>query len=220
MNKDNIVIYQAKDGAIELQADYKEDTIWANINEIAELFNIDKSNVSRHIENIFEDKDIAKDSTVVKLATVEKHEGKRIISRQIGYYSLDIILAIGYRVRSAKKAIEFRKWATQVLKQHITKGFTINPKRIEENYQQFLQAVEDIKQLSANSSQVGTDDVLELVKTFSQTWFSLESYDKQKFPVKGFIKKDLKIQADDLYQAIAELKARLMQKKEATELFA
>ena len=111
-----IIVYQAKNGAIMLQADYKQETIWANINEIAELFNINKSNVSRHITNIFKDKEIAKNPTVAKFATVQKKEGNRTISRKIEYYNLDIILAVGYRARSAKRAIEFRRWANAIIK--------------------------------------------------------------------------------------------------------
>lgn len=222
MTQDNkkLAVYQARNGAIALQIDCDKNTIWANINEIAELFDINKSNVSRHIKNIFEDEELVKIPTVARYATVEKLEGRRVVSRTIEYYSLDVILTIGYRARSAKKAIEFRKWATKTLKQHITKGFTINPKQIKKNHKEFLKAIENIKELSEKKPQIRTSDVLELVKAFSATWFSLESYDKQQFPKKRICKKIVGVKAEDLYKAVAKLKEELIKKGETTELFA
>ncbi|MDQ7021970.1 MAG: RhuM family protein [Candidatus Gracilibacteria bacterium] len=118
--------------------------------------------------------------------------------KPVKFYNLDIILAIGYRTNSAK-AIEFRKWATKTLKEHITKGFTINSKRLEQNYEKFLQAVEDVKKiLPENSEIIKNTDILELVKNFANTWFNLESYDEDKLPVSGFTIKDLEINSLEL----------------------
>jgi len=220
VKKSNIIVYQAKNGAIKLQADYKNDTIWANVNEIAELFDINKSNVSRHINNIFDDRELVKGSTVAKLATVEKKEGNRIITRKIEYYSLDIILAIGYRARSAKRAIAFRRWANTVLKKYITEGFAISPFRVKQNHQAFLQAVRDLKKLLPASSKIDASDTLELVKMFANTWFSLDAYDKSALPKSGVSKKQVKFTADELVEALVELKKNLIKKGEATDLFA
>jgi death-on-curing family protein len=128
-----------------------------------------------------------------------------------------MIISIGYRVNS-KKATEFRKWATKTLKQHITKGWTINPKRIEKNYQEFINAVDDIKLLAKNK--IGSDDTLELVKSFANTWFNLEAFDENNLPSSGENKIDIVIQSDNLYSAIAELKNDLINKRQATILFA
>jgi hypothetical protein len=138
MNK-KPTIYQAENGAIELKIDSSQETIWANLKDITELFETDKSGISRHIKNIFKDCELEKNSTVAFFATVQK-EGSREVKRDIEYYNLDMIISIGYRVNS-KKATEFRKWATKTLKQHITSGYTINPKRIEKNYQEFINAL-------------------------------------------------------------------------------
>ena len=218
--KENTVVFQAKNGAIELQIDCKQDTMWANIDEIAELFDIDKSNISRHIKNIFKDKELIKNSTVAKNATVQKMEGSRLIARNIEYFSLDIILAIGYRARSAKRAIEFRKWATKTLKNYITRGFVINPKTIKRNYQEFLDTIEDIKLLAKDNQKISSGDILELIKTFSSTWFSLESYDKESFPKTKKSKKSINLSSDLLYKEVEILKKELISKKEATKLFA
>ena len=213
-----MVIYQAKSGRIEFRGDVDGDTVWGNLNQIAELFGRDKSVISRHIRNVFKSGELEAKATVAKIATVQK-EGNRQISREIEYYNLDLILSVGYRVDS-KQATQFRIWATKTLKQHLLQGYTINRKRIGANYAKFLQAVEDVKKLSANNTSLKTSDVLELVKTFAGAWFSLESYDRQAFPQKGFSKKALAVQSEDLYSAIAAFKTELMRKSEATELFA
>ena len=134
--QNKLAIYQSKDGALELKTDADNETIWANLNEIATLFGRDKSVISRHIKNIFKEEELAKDSTVAFFATVQK-EGVRTVSREIEYFNLDLIISVGYRVNS-KIATQFRIWATKTLKQHITQGFTINKARIKQNEQAFL----------------------------------------------------------------------------------
>lgn len=213
-----MVIYQAKSGAIEFHGDFDSETIWGNLNQIADLFGRDKSVASRHIKNIFKSGELNKKATVAKIATVQ-NEGQREVMRDIEYYNLDVILSVGYRVDS-KQATQFRIWATKTLKQHLIDGYTIDKKRLAGNYEKFLQVLEDVRKLSAKNVQLRIDDILDLVKAFTGTWLSLESYDEQKFPQKGFTKKDLKIQSKDLYADIAVFKSELMKKGEATELFA
>ena len=135
MKKENkIIVYQAKNGAIELRSNVDEDTVWANKKQIADIFRIDRSVVSRHIKNIFQDKELNQKVVCAEFAHTTKHGAIRgkTQTNKIEYYNLDIILAVGYRTKSSV-AVEFRKWATQTLKEHITKGFTINPKRIKQN---------------------------------------------------------------------------------------
>jgi len=213
-----LAIYQMEDGEIRLKEDQKGDTLWASQKQIAQIFEVDRSVATKHIRNIFSDKEFDKNSTCAFFAQVQK-EGKRTVVRQVEFYNLDIILAVGYRTNS-KVAIEFRKWATKTLKQHITKGFTVNAHQLEKNYQEFLQAVDDVKLLAKNNTLLNTDDTLALIQTFSQTWFSLESYDKQKFPQQGNFKKPLKIQQETLFSDIKKLKKELITKGEATEFFA
>lgn len=132
------LIYQSKSGALELKADIQQDTIWATLMQIAELFGTDKSGISRHIKNIFKSGELPKKGTVANFATVQK-EGNRDVGRDIEYYSLDMILSVGYRV-SSKKATHFRQWATKTLREHIQKGYTMNRHRIKSNYEDFLKA--------------------------------------------------------------------------------
>lgn len=125
---------------------------------------------------------------------------------------------MGYRTKSSI-AIKFRQRATQTLKKHITDGFTINPSRIEKNYQLFLKAVEDVKTLTTNKN-ISSDDILELIKVFGQTWFSLDAFDKGTIQLKHHTQKTIKIQANELSQDIQILKKNLIKKKEATDFFA
>ncbi len=215
-----VAVYQAKNGALELRQDLGNETVWASKKQIAEIFAIDRSVVSRHIKNIFRDEELDEKMVCAKFAQTTKHgaiKGKKQI-KDVDFYNLDIILAVGYRTKSSI-AVAFRQWATKTLKQHITKGFTLNPKRIEKNHQAFLKAVEDVKLLAKNNDNIKTDDVLELIKSFSYTWFSLESYDKDKFPKKG-TKKSIQITGEELQIDLLKLKKELIRKKEATEIFA
>lgn len=212
--KPHTIIYQAKNGAIELKGDWTQDTIWANLDQISSVFGRDKSVISRHIKNIYKDEELKKDSVVAFFATTAK-DGKIY---QVEYFNLDMILSIGYRVNS-KTATRFRQWATQTLRQHITKGYSINKKVLAQNYDEFLKAIETVKTLIPVNSEVKTSDALELVKFFAETWFALDAYDKSDLPQSGLNKSEVEFTADELIQALVELKQDLYKKKMATKLF-
>ncbi len=214
----NLAIYQAKNGAIEFRGDFEQETVWGNLNQIADLFGRDKSVVSRHIKNIYKTGELNETATVAKIATVQK-EGRREVMREIEYFNLDVILSVGYRVDS-KQATQFRKWSTQVLKAHLVDGYTINKKRIGNNYEHFLRAVAETKALLPVGNKVSTEDILELVNAFAATWFSLDAYDKDAFPQKTTSKKSVSVDTVKLLNAIGELKQELITKKQATNLFA
>jgi death-on-curing family protein len=215
--KKGIVIYQGKNGEISLKGDFKRETIWASLQQIADLFETDKSGISRHIKNIYQSGELKKKATVAKIATVQK-EGKREVKREIEYYNLDLILSVGYRVNS-KIATKFRQWATKTLREHILKGYTINKKRISKNYGEFLQAVETVKKLLPPGDAVKAEDALELVKMFADTWLSLDAYDKSALPKTGVDKKQVRVTAGELEAALSELKQNLIKKGQAAELF-
>lgn len=218
MKKENHpVIYQAKSGAIELREDIATETIWASLQQIANLFDTDKSGISRHIRNIYESKELDKMRTVAIFATVQK-EGEREISRDIEYYNLDMIISVGYRVNT-KKATVFRQWATKTLKSHIINGYTINKKRLEKNYNSFLKAVEQVKTLLPSGGTVGATDALDLIKMFAGTWFSLDAYDRANLPTSGVSKKQVEFTVEELTMALFKLKHELISKGEATDIF-
>ena len=123
-NKGEIAIYTSDDGKITFEARLQDETVWLTQDMIVKLFESSKANVSEHIKHIFEEKELDKSSTVRKFRTVRK-EGNRKVSRELEFYNLDIILSVGYRIKS-KTATQFRKWATSVLKSYIQKGYAVN----------------------------------------------------------------------------------------------
>lgn len=210
-NVKDIVIYQTKSGKIEFRGDFKRDTIWGTQKQIADVFDIDRSVVTRHINKILQDGEVEQKSNVQKMHITNS-------DKPVNFYSLDVILAVGYRANSAK-AIAFRKWATNTLRQHLLEGYTINKKRIALNYERFLRAVGDLKTLLPEDNKIRTQDILELVEAFAGTWFSLAAYDTQNFPKNGATQKEVTFTADELTQALHELKQELFVRKQATDLF-
>ncbi len=214
MKKNKLIIYQAKTGAIELRGDFGKETIWATLNQIAEVFGRDKSVISRHLKNIFQEGELDRTSVVAKKATTAA-DGK---TYQMEYYNLDAIISVGYRVNS-KIATKFRQWATKTLHQHITKGYTINPKVIKNNYTEFKKAIENIKHLLPAGAPIDHASVLELITAFADTWLSLEAYDKDTLAIKGSTKKTVIVTSEQLSTALANFKIELLKKNEATDLF-
>jgi len=211
-NENDIIIYQASSGALELRGDIKNDTIWATQLQIANVFGIDRSVVTKHINNLFNSGEIIKKSNVQKMHIANS-------DKPVNFYNLDIILAIGYRANSGK-AIDFRRWSSGILKDHIIKGYTINPVRIEKNYVEFIEAVNKVKALLPTGMKPDTESILELIKVFADTWLSLDAYDKENYQTTKITKKKITLTAHDLLIAIAELKKSLIKKGEATDIFA
>ena len=123
-NKGNIILYQTPDGQAKIEVTLFNDTVWLTADQMAELFQRNKSTISRHIRNVFEEGELQADSTVVFFATVQ-NEGVRKVERNIAFYNLDMIISVGYRVKS-HRGVQFRIWATQVLREYIVKGFALN----------------------------------------------------------------------------------------------
>jgi prophage maintenance system killer protein len=205
------IIYQSKSGSLELKTE--QETIWLTQAQMASLFDVQKAAISKHLKNIFDSDELQEKSTVSILETVVKN--RKIY--KVKHFNLDAVLSVGYRINS-KKATHFRQWATKVLREHVQKGYTINRHRIKSNYETFLKAVSDIKSITAGSK-VDSDNVLELVTWFADTWFSLDAYDKDALVYKGSTKKKVKLTANKLIYALAQLKQNLIAKGEATKLF-
>ena len=164
MNDNNIVIYQSEDGKVHLDVKYNEETMWLTQQQLCELYQTSKSNVSEHIKHIFEDNELTKDSTVRKFRTVQI-EGSRSVERDVEHYNLDMILSLGYRVRSVT-ATRFRQWATDRLKEYIIKGFTMDDERLKQlgggsYWKELLDRIRDIR----SSEKVMYRQVLDLYAT-------------------------------------------------------
>lgn len=142
------LLYQTLDGDIRIETRMQNETVWLTINQMAELFGIDKSGISRHLKNIYETGELDKNSTVAKFATVQ-NEGSRSIGRLIEYYNLDAVISVGYRVNSIR-GTQFRIWATQRIREYIVKGFTMDDDRLKNagggNYfDELLARIRDIR---------------------------------------------------------------------------
>lgn len=125
-----ILLYQSEDGETRIDVRLFEESVWLSLNQIADLFARDKSVISRHISNVFEDGELERDGTVAKFATVQE-EGSRRIRRDIECYNLDVIISVGYRVKSPR-GVQFRRWATLRLKEYIIKGFVMDDERLKQ----------------------------------------------------------------------------------------
>ena len=142
------LLYQTEDGQTRLEVAFRGETCWLSLNQLAELFQRDKSVISRHIKNLFDEGELVRDATVAKFATVQT-EGAKRVSRQIEFFNLDIIISVGYRVKS-HRGTQFRIWATQRLREFIIKGFAMDDDRLKRagggNYfDELLARIRDIR---------------------------------------------------------------------------
>jgi len=142
-----IIIYQDEDGQTDLEVKLEDETLWLSQKQMAELFGVTKQNISLHIQNIYEERELLPKATVKKFLTVQQ-EGKRRVKREIEHYNLDMIISVGYRVKS-KIATRFRQWATKQLKEYIIKGFVMDDERLKEAknsyFDELLERIRDIR---------------------------------------------------------------------------
>ncbi len=162
--KGQIILYETDDGAFRLDVRLEEETVWLTINQMAELFGVDKSGISRHLKNIYETGELQQQATVANFATVQK-EGTRSVTRSLEYYNLDAIISVGYRVNSIR-GTRFRIWATQKLTEFIKKGFLLDDQRLKEAgdsryFEELLARIRDIR----SSEKVFWRKVLDLYAT-------------------------------------------------------
>ncbi|MBS9783965.1 virulence protein RhuM/Fic/DOC family protein [Candidatus Gracilibacteria bacterium] len=223
MNTNNeIQIYTSKSGDIELQVKLKNETIWLNREQMARLFNRDIKTIGKHINNIFNEGELEEKGTVAKFATVQM-EGEREVKRDIEFYNLDVIISVGYRVKSFE-GTQFRIWANKILKQYIINGYAINKKRLEETGYDELQKTLQIFQKTLKSQNLTSSEafgLLDIITKYTNSWLLLQKYDEDDLKENGKTKQiNYKLEAKEAYESLAELKTNLMRKHEATELFA
>ena len=164
MGKSNIIIYTTEDGLSKIETTFDGDTVWLSIDQMAELFQRDKSTISRHIKNIYSEEELVQEATVAYFATVQ-NEGNRQVERSICYYNLDVIISVGYRVKS-KRGTQFRIWATGILKEYMRKGFALDDERLKNlggggYFKELLERIRDIRA----SEKVFYRQVLEIYAT-------------------------------------------------------
>lgn len=171
MKKNEIVLFETADNEVSLQVQMQDETVWLTRNQMAQLFDRDVKTIGKHISNAL--KEELDDSTVAKFATVQT-EGERNVTREIEYYNLDMVISVGYRVKS-QRGVEFRRWANSVLKEYILTGYAVNDKRLS----QLGQLVQIMKRAE---NQLDTQQVLSVVESYSTALDMLDDYDHQTLP--------------------------------------
>ncbi len=167
----------------DIEVKLKNDTVWLTLGQIAKLFDVKKPAVSKHIKNIYRSGELDKNRTVSKMETVQT-EGKRKIKRNLTYFNLDVIIAVGYRVNS-KKATQFRIWATNVLKKYLLEGYIINQKRLTENQLEQLEKTIDFIKQNIRTEYLSAKEVkgfLEIIEKYSKVWEWIDLYDRDILP--------------------------------------
>lgn len=162
-----IILFESADKSVSLSVPFENETVWLNRQQMASLFDRDVKTIGKHVKNAIEE-ELEGLPTVANFATVQK-EGERSVEREIEYYSLDVIISVGYRVKS-KRGIEFRKWANSVLKQYILKGYAANDRRLEE-LRQTLQIIR------RTENQLDTNQILSVIEQYTYALDLLDDYD-------------------------------------------
>lgn len=188
MRQSEIQIFTSKDGKTEIQVTLDNDTVWLNQYQLESLFETNRTSVNRHISNIYKSEELEEKSTCAKIAQVQK-EGNRAIKRQIKYYNLDVIIAVGYRVNS-RRGTEFRIWANKILKDYLVRGFSINEQRLQKQNQQLKELQQSVKILGGIiSKRTLTNDestgLLTLISDYAYALDILDQYDYQTLKIEG-----------------------------------
>ena len=209
-----IEIYTNKNNETLIEVKLEKDNLWLNQKQIAEIFGTKIPAINKHIKNILKEKELEAKATISILETVQK-EGKREVKRNIEFYSLDMIISIGYRVNSVK-ATQFRIWATKILNNHLTKGYTANQKRLN----QLQKTINLITNKNINNLDEAKG-LLDVIKNYNKSFVLLNQFDSNSLKTQN-LNEDIiyQISYDEAIKAINELKKQLIAKKEATELFA
>ena len=209
-----LMIFDA--GAARVEVRLEGDSLWLNLQQLGELFERDKSVISRHLKNIFKEAELERHSVVAKNATTAT-DGK---SYQVEYYNLDAIISVGYRVNSSR-ATRFRQWATQVLREHLTQGYSLDRQRFERNATELEAALELVRKAAAGEALTSDQGrgLVDVITRYAQTFLWLQRYDEGLLTEPVGSPGGILPTLDGARTEIARLRAELMARGEATDLF-
>ena len=214
MDNKIIEIYQAEDGQVQVDVRFDHETVWLSQAQMVELFGRDQSVISRHVSNAFKDAEVSDKSNMQKMHIANS-------DRPVNFYDLDVVISVGYRIKSAQ-GVKFRRWATTRLKEYLVKGYTLNQKRFDQNSEELQQALRLIKK-AAETSQLNSDEgrgLVEIISRYTQTFLWLQRYDEGLLnDPQGQSGGEL-ASPDDAMQSLTDLKEQLIERGEATDLFA
>ena len=183
-NNNQIIIYQTDDDQTQIDVRLENETVWLTQAQMAELFQTDRTSIVRHINKIYADDELDRDSTCAKIAQVQK-EGQRTVRRRIPYFNLDMIISVGYRVNS-KRGVKFRQWANRVLKQYLIKGYAINERLRHEQISELRQLVQVVGRTLQHREQgntIETQDLLDVVVDYTYALDTLDNYDYERLTI-------------------------------------
>jgi prophage maintenance system killer protein len=210
--ENQIVIYQTNDGVARLEVKLEEGTVWLSQKQMAELFDKGIPTINEHIKNVYKEGELDENSTIRKYRIVQK-EGNREVLRETTAYNLDVIISVGYRVKSLR-GTQFRIWATNVLKQHIVEGFSLNEERLKakiENIEKLSQAL-DIVQRTIESYALTSDEYIGIIKVVTDYNYALkllDQYDHQKLKIDSISKKEkFRLTYENAIQEIQKMKEK------------
>ncbi|MCF8083194.1 MAG: virulence protein RhuM/Fic/DOC family protein [Deltaproteobacteria bacterium] len=209
-----VVIYQDQDKQVEVRLDTQQHTVWLSQAQMGHLFGRDQSVISRHIGNVFKEGELEKKSNMQKMHTANS-------DKPVEFYNLDVIISVGYRVKS-KQGTRFRQWATRTLREHLTRGWTLNRRRFEENARE-LEAAMALVRKAAQSPELSVDSgrgLVDIVTRYAQTFLLLQRYDEGLLAEPKAQPGGRLPSVDEARAALADLKSELMARGEASDLFA
>lgn len=221
IDSDNpIIIYESVDRPVEVWLDAGRDTVWLTQKQMSELFDTSTDNISLHLKNIYQDGELTEGATTED-SSVVRQEGQRQVRRRVQHYNLDAIISVGYRVNSSR-AVQFRQWATRILREHLTQGWTLSRQRFETNAHE-LEAAMALVRKAAQSPALDTTSgrgLVDIVARYAQTFLLLQRYDEGLLTEPAAQAGGRLPSVDEARSALAQLKAELMARGEATDLFA
>jgi prophage maintenance system killer protein len=212
---DNLInLYQTEDGQVQLDVRLDQDTVWLSQAQMVTLFERDVSVISRHIRNALNESEIQEKSNLQKMQIANS-------DRPVVFYDLDVVISVGYRIKS-ERGVQFRRWATNVLRQHLVQGYTLNKSRFEQNATELEQALALIRK-TAQSPELNTDSgrgLVEIVSRYTQTFLWLQRYDEGLLDEPQGCDGGVLPTLVEATQSLADLKRSLIERGEATNLFA
>ena len=191
MKQDQIVIYQTEDGQTQIDVRMENKTVWLTQAQMVELFQTTKQNISFHVGNVFKEGELEREATVKEYLTVQK-EGKREIARQVKYYNLDVIISVGYRVKS-KRGTTFRIWARNILKDYLVKGYAVNQRIHREQIGELRQLVGVLGRTIQKQPLISTDEtnaLFEVVTDYTYALDTLDNYDYERLTIEKTTKEE------------------------------
>jgi death-on-curing family protein len=218
-NKGEIIIYQTADKQTQIEVRFESETVWLNQSQIADLFQRNRTVITKHINNIFKEEELSENVVCAKFAHTTQHGAIKGKTQEtvVRYYNLDLIISVGYRVNS-KRGTQFRQWATRRLKEHLIHGYSVNQQRLA----QLQQTIQLIHQ-SGNEDNLNLNEakgLLDIINNYTQSFILLNQFDSHNLLEEKLSDNiTYEIQYNDAITAIEELKQQLIKKKEASPLF-